>query len=77
MMVQTFRGDMKKIPVLAVVWLILGIAGSAHAYLDPGSGSMVVQALLAGVAGLLVALKFLWHRISAFLKKDSKNQETI
>jgi hypothetical protein len=67
---------MRKIPIFAVVWLILGVAGSAHAYLDPGSGSMVVQALLAGVAGLLVALKFLWHRIAALFKKDPKNQRT-
>jgi hypothetical protein len=33
------------------------------AYLDPGSGSMLIQLLLGGVAGLAVILKLFWRRI--------------
>ena len=33
------------------------------AYLDPGAGSMVLQALLGGVAGVLVLLKLYWRRL--------------
>ena len=35
------------------------------AYLDPGSGSMILQALLGGAAGLFVAIKetlFFWRK---------------
>jgi hypothetical protein len=37
------------------------------AYLDPGSGSMILQAILGGVAGLLVALKMFGRRVFSFL----------
>jgi hypothetical protein len=33
------------------------------AYLDPGSGSMVVQLLLGGMAGIAVLLKLGWSRL--------------
>lgn len=31
-------------------------------YTDPGTGSMLVQAAMAGAAGLAVAAKFGWQR---------------
>jgi hypothetical protein len=37
------------------------------AYLDPGSGSMILQAILGGVAGFLVALKMFGRRVFSFL----------
>lgn len=43
------------------------------AYLDPGSGSMILQALVGGVAAIAVAGKFYWRRFLAFIgirKKD-------
>jgi hypothetical protein len=36
------------------------------AYIDPGTGSMLLQGLLAGVAGLVVVLKLYWFRIKNF-----------
>ncbi len=35
----------------------------AFAYIDPGTGGMLVQLLLGGVAGALVIVKLYWHRI--------------
>jgi hypothetical protein len=37
------------------------------AYLDPGSGSMILQAVLGGIAGLVVALKMFGRRVVSFL----------
>lgn len=39
----------------------------AHAYLDPGSGSLIIQALIAGLLGLLVALRVFRDTILSFL----------
>jgi hypothetical protein len=33
------------------------------AYLDPGAGSIVVQAVVAGAAGVAVVLKLGWRRL--------------
>lgn len=45
---------------------------SALAYLDPGTGSMLLQVILGGVAAVGVALKLYWHRIRAALGIGTK-----
>ena len=40
----------------------------AFAYLDPGSGSFIIQMIIASVAGVAYAMKLYWRRISAFFK---------
>jgi hypothetical protein len=35
------------------------------AYFDPGSGSLLLQALLGGSAGLLVFAKYVWDSLRA------------
>jgi len=35
----------------------------AHAYIDPGTGGMLLQLLLGGVAGAMVIVKLYWQRI--------------
>ena len=47
---------------MAVVFLGI-LTGSAYAYLDPGTGSMILQVLLGGVAGLALAGKLCWHKL--------------
>lgn len=50
----------------ATVLLLLLAARPAHAYLDPAAGSMILQILLGGLAGLAVALKLFWRKIVSF-----------
>ena len=53
--------------LFALVFLsALKIDAPAYAYLDPGTGSMLVQMLLGGLAGVLVVGKLYWHRVKAF-----------
>ena len=49
----------------AVVTLFL--TGPAWAYLDPGTGSMMLQLLLGGVAGAMVVGKLYWQRLREFV----------
>jgi hypothetical protein len=44
-----------------------------HAYLDPGSGSMLLGLIASGMAGIVVVFKTFGHRIKSalfFWKKD-------
>lgn len=64
---------------LSVLWFLLFSTRTAHAYLDPGSGSMLLQLLLGGVAGLAVVVKLYWHRFLALFgvtrgEKDDKDK---
>ncbi len=36
------------------------------AYLDPGTGSIVIQALVGGILGGLLVIKLFWKKIFAF-----------
>lgn len=48
--------------------LLLGVATSnAHAYLDPGTGSMILQVLLGGVAGVMLAGKLYWQKFLSLI----------
>lgn len=39
----------------------------AYAYLDPGTGSMILQMLLGGIAGAALAARFYWNRLLVFI----------
>ena len=47
----------------------------AHAYLDPGSGSLLLQALLGGVAAAGVLVKLYWHRIRRLFGSKARDEE--
>lgn len=58
--------------------LFVGIsASSAHAYLDAGTGSMILQVLLGGFAGLLIAGKLYWYKFLSLVgvKRDTDQED--
>ncbi len=44
----------------------------AHAYLDPGTGSMLLQGLIAAVAGVMVTARMYWHKIKGFFGRGAE-----
>ena len=66
---------------LSSVFLLLLLAflcrpAPALAYLDPAAGSLILQVILGGVAGLIVLLKLYWRRLRGFfgLTEDGDDQ---
>lgn len=49
--------------LLLVSWYLMFSEHPVHAYLDPGSGSMFLQIVLGGVAGVAVIVKLYWRRL--------------
>ncbi len=47
------------------------------AYLDPGSGSVLLQALLGGTAALAVTWKLWWGRLLTFLRIRRPEPEPV
>ena len=41
---------------------------TVFAYLDPGSGSMMLQVIAGGLAAAAVTLKVYWRRLLVFLR---------
>jgi hypothetical protein len=46
------------------------------AYLDPGSGSMILQILAGGIAAVAVTAKLYWGRLLKFLRIRKDDEET-
>jgi hypothetical protein len=46
------------------------------AYLDAASGSMIVQAVVAGVAGVAVFVKVFWRRLTTLFRRKSASPQT-
>lgn len=53
--------------LLAALVLFLALTGPAFAYIDPSSGSMVLQGIIAGIAAIAVTAKLWWHRLLVLL----------
>ena len=67
-----------KFLLLLTFALALSGAEPAFAYLDPGTGSMLLQVILGGIAAVGVALKLFWHKIRValgFSKKPTAEDE--
>jgi hypothetical protein len=47
------------------------VAGTAHAYIDPGTGGFLLQLILGGIAGAAVILKLYWHKLKGlFIRSE-------
>lgn len=51
--------------------LIVGLifSQSAAAYLDPGTGSLILQMLIAGIVGAMFTIKLYWYKLKAFIAR--------
>ena len=60
--------------------LYLPLHQVVHAYIDPGTGSLVLQAVIGAMVGVFVAIGLFWNRIKIFVKnlfsKSKKSEET-
>ena len=62
---------------LAVVLIFLALVpATAHAYLDPGSGSYLLQIIVAGILSSLFLVKTYWHKIKSVFTRGSSQPES-
>ena len=62
---MTFRRVLRVVLVLAAC---LSVAPPAHAYLDPGTGSMILSAVIGLAVAVALALKMFWYRGVGWLR---------
>jgi len=65
--------------VLCLVLYSVG-TNTAYAYLDPGTGSIVIQSLIAALAAVSFVITTYWQRVrgyfTKFLRKKSDLEDT-
>ena len=65
---------MKKIFNLLLIFNIF-IINNAYAYLDPGTGSIILQAILGAIAAGFSYCVFYWNKIKNFFKKNNSKKD--
>jgi hypothetical protein len=57
-------------PLFTILLLSRGFfVSDAYAYLEPGTGSVILQALIGVIAGVLITLKIYWYKLKEKLSK--------
>jgi hypothetical protein len=66
----------RKLLFVNFIYLFLTVS-SAHAYLDPGTGSIILQALIGALAAGAVFVKIYWYKLLTLLgiKKKSDSDD--
>jgi len=65
---------MKSLFVLTLLFWILTFPRDTYAYLDPGSGSYIMQIIIGFILGTLVGVKIFWKKIKEFFARFFKRQ---
>lgn len=58
----------------SAVFLAASAAAPAYAYIDPGTGSMMLQLMLGGVAGAMVVGKLYLKRATDFFRSFGRRR---
>ena len=67
---------MLKSSIVSAAVLLLLLPGTASAYLDPGSGSYLIQIIIATFVGGAYALKMYWKSFKSFISGLFSSQNT-
>jgi hypothetical protein len=62
------------------LFLIFGLfsyTNPVYAYLDPGTGSILIQGLVGGAAATISFLSIYWHKVKAFFGKKKSSEQKI
>jgi hypothetical protein len=67
--------------VVSLTFLLSVWPQPCYAYLDPGTGSLILSTIIGGIVGLMVTIKMTWHNILIFLgirkpELDDKSRDT-
>ena len=73
---STKRSPLRHVATALGVILILPATHSvAFAYLDPGTGSIILQALIAGVIGTAAFARMYWTRLKEIVRRTFADRE--
>lgn len=73
------KGMKMKHTKLIAICLVIGmnLPVNAYAYIDPGSGSLMLQMLIAGIIGAFVTIKLYWMQLRARISRMFKRIKGI
>lgn len=73
---KSFYTGIKVVFTSFLLYFFLPI-NTAHAYLDPGTGSFILQMIFAAFVSFMFAIKVYWRKIKTFMGKLFTKNNTV
>ncbi len=72
-----FRMKNNSILTISLGVFLLGtfVSSEAYAYIDPGSGSMIIQMLIGALVGVGITIKIYWNRLKFKFDEKFKSEQ--
>ena len=55
--------------IISLVLFSYLLTNNAYAYIDPGTGTIILQAIVGAIAAGIVTIKLYWYKLKAFFTK--------
>ncbi|MCK4867756.1 MAG: hypothetical protein KAT39_06885 [Alphaproteobacteria bacterium] len=55
--------------------MLVAVTPPAHAYIDPGTAGLLLQAIIGGIVGALFTIRIYWQKIKLFLGLEKKIED--
>ena len=55
--------------IISIVLTSYFLSNTAYAYIDPGTGTIILQAIVGAIAAGIVTIKLYWYKLKAFFTK--------
>ena len=62
---------------LFIFLVYFSLLGKSFAYIEPGTGSMILQAIVGFIAVAIAAVSFYWNKFKMFILKIFKKEKKI
>jgi len=61
--------------LVVLAWPVIFVE-PAMAYLDPGTGSIIIQGLIASIAGGIVVIRLYWAKLKSYFARAPEEQKS-
>jgi hypothetical protein len=63
------------LPRRFLLFILLSTAFNAYGYIDPGTGSLIIQSVIGAIAAIGVTVKIYWHKLRLLFSKRRQSTD--
>ncbi len=60
---------------IGITLFFVTAASPAYGYIDPGTGSLIIQGVIGAIAAVAVTVKLYWHKLKLFFLRRGDHPE--
>ena len=60
---------------MGITLFLISTSLPAYGYIDPGTGSLIIQGVIGAIAAIGVTLKLYWHKLKLFFVRRGDNPD--